>query len=75
MSLIFGKYGMHILVLGDFYLLLKKFQCYLSEQQDRTSLVVQWLRIHLSMERRWVRYLVWENPTFHEAAKSAHRDY
>ena len=74
MSLIFGKCEMHVLVLGDFYLLLKKFQCYLSEQQDRTSLVVQWLRIHLSMERMWVRYMVWEEATSHEATKPAHHN-
>ena len=60
---------------GVFYLLLKKFQCYLSEEQDRSSLVVQWLRIHLPVERMWVQYLVWEDPTCHEAAKPAHHDY
>ena len=29
----------------------------------RTSLVVQWIRTHLSMQGTWVRSLVWDNPT------------
>ena len=28
----------------------------------RTSLVVQWLRIHLPMQGRWIWLLVWEDP-------------
>ena len=28
-----------------------------------TSLVVQWLRIHLPMQGTWVQSLVWEDPT------------
>ena len=27
------------------------------------SMVVQWLRIHLPMQRTWVQSLVWEDPT------------
>ena len=34
-----------------------------------TSLVVQWLRIHLPMQGAWVRSLVWEDPTCLEATK------
>ena len=29
----------------------------------RTSLVVQWLRIHLPVQGTQIRYLVWEDPT------------
>ena len=31
--------------------------------KKRASLVVQWLRIHLVMQRTWVPFLVWEDPT------------
>ena len=34
-----------------------------------TSLVVQWLRIHLPMQWTRVRALVWEDPTCHGATK------
>ena len=34
-----------------------------------TSLVVQWLRIRLPMQRTWVQSLVWEDPTCHGATK------
>ena len=33
------------------------------ETQDGTSLVAQWLRIRLLMQRTWVRALVREDPT------------
>ena len=36
-----------------------------------TSLVAQWLRIHLP----WVWSLVWEDPTCHEATKPMHHNY
>ena len=36
---------------------------YLLKKQDWTSLVVQWLRIHLLMQGAWVQYLVQEDPT------------
>ena len=38
----------------------------------RTSLVVQWLRIHLPMQETWVQSLVWEDSTCHRAAKPLH---
>ena len=41
----------------------------------RTSLVVQWLRIHLSMQRIWVQSLVQEGPTCHEATKPVCHNY
>ena len=34
-----------------------------------TSLVGQWLRIHLPMQGAWVRALVWEDPTYCRATK------
>ena len=37
-----------------------------------TSLVVQWLRIHLPMQETWVQSLVWEDSTCHRAAKPLH---
>ena len=43
--------------------------------QARTSLVVQWLRIRLPMQGMWVRALVQEDPTSHEATKPVHHNY
>ena len=40
-----------------------------------TSLVAQWLRIHLPMQGTWVRALVWEDPTCCRAAKPMHHSY
>ena len=41
-------------------------------KEDRgTSLVVQWLRIHLPMQGTWVPSLVWEDPTCGRATKPA----
>ena len=40
-----------------------------------TSLVAQWLRIHLPMQGAWVRALVREDPTCHGATKPVHRNY
>ena len=34
---------------------------------SRTSLVVQWLRIHLSMQESRYQFLVWEDPTSKQA--------
>ena len=34
-----------------------------------TSLVAQWLRIHLPMQETWVRALVWEDTTCRGATK------
>ena len=40
-----------------------------------TSLVVQWLGIHLPMQGTWVRALVREDPTWHGATKPASHNY
>ena len=40
-----------------------------------TSLVVQWLRIHLPMQGTRVRSLVWEDPTCRGAAKPVRHNY
>ena len=40
-----------------------------------TSLVVQWLRIRLTMQGTQVRALVWEDPTCHGATKPVHHNY
>ena len=40
-----------------------------------TSLVVQWLRIHLPMQGAWVQTLVWEDPTCHGATKTVCHNY
>ena len=37
------------------------------------SLVAQWLRIRLPMQRTWVRALVPEDPTCHRATKPMHQ--
>ena len=41
----------------------------------RTSLVVQWLRIHLPMQGTRVRALVWEDPTCRGATKPVRHNY
>ena len=43
--------------------------------QIQTSLVVQWLRIHLPRQGTQVRSLVWEVPTCRGATKSVHHNY
>ena len=40
-----------------------------------TSLVAQWLRIHLPTQGTWVRALVREDPTCHGATKPANHNY
>ena len=40
-----------------------------------TSLVAQWLRIHLPIQGTRVRALVWEDPTYHRATKPVHHNY
>ena len=40
-----------------------------------TSLVVQWLRIHLPVQGTWVRALVREDPTCHGATKPVRHNY
>ena len=44
-------------------------------QRYRTSLVVQWLRIHLPMQGTRVRALVQEDPTCHGATKPVRHNY
>ena len=41
----------------------------------RTSLVAQWLRIRLPMQRTWVRTRVQEAPTCHRATKPMRHNY
>ena len=40
-----------------------------------TSLVMQWLRIHLPMQGTWVQALVQEDLTCHRATKPVHHNY
>ena len=40
-----------------------------------TSLVAQWLRIHLPVQGTRVRALVWEDPTCRGATKPVHHNY
>ena len=40
-----------------------------SKNQDWASLLVQWLRICLAMQRTLVQSLVWEDPTSYRATK------
>ena len=40
-----------------------------------TSLVVQWLRIHLPMQETQVQALVQEDPTCHGATKPVRHNY
>ena len=42
---------------------------------SRASLVAQWLRIHLPMQRTWVQALVWEDPTCCGATKPVRHNY
>ena len=42
---------------------------------SRTSLVVQWLRIHLPIQETWVPSLVQEDSTYHKATKPMCHDY
>ena len=44
-------------------------------RDNGTSLVTQWLRIHLPMQGTWVRALVPEDPTLQGAAKPVHHNY
>ena len=41
----------------------------------RTSLVVQWLRIHLPGQGTWVWSLVWEDSTWHRATMRLSHNY
>ena len=40
-----------------------------------TSLVVQWLRLHLPVQGIWVQSLVWEDPTCLRATKPMYHNY
>ena len=40
-----------------------------------TSLVAQWLRIHLPVQGTWVRALVRDDPTCHGATKPVRHSY
>ena len=44
-------------------------------KHQQTSLVVQWLKIHLPMQETWVQSLVQEDSTCHTAAKPTHHSY
>ena len=41
----------------------------------RTSLVAQWLRIHLPVQETWVQALVWEDPKCRGATKPVCHSY
>ena len=45
------------------------------ERISGTSLVVQWLRIHLPMQGTQVWALVWEDPTYRGATKPVRHNY
>ena len=45
------------------------------EREKRTSLVAQWLRIHLPMQGTRVQALVREDPTWHRATKPMRHGY
>ena len=45
------------------------------EKTKRASLVVQWLRICLSIQETRVRALVWEDPTCHRATGPVSHNY
>ena len=45
------------------------------KHEEGTSLVVQWLRIHLPMQGTRVRALVREDPTCYRANKPVHYNY
>ena len=46
-----------------------------SKLDSQASLVVQWLRIHLPMQRIQVQSLLWEDPTRYVAAKPMDHNY
>ena len=47
----------------------------MKRNEDRASLVAQWLRIHLPMQGTWVRALKWEDPTCRRATKPMNHNY
>ena len=48
---------------------------FIIELLSGTSLMVQWLRIHLPMQGTQVRSLVWEDPTTRRAIKPSCHNY
>ena len=59
----------------SFFHLIKFLTKWHSIANKGTSLVVQWLRIHLPMQGMWIPSLVWEDSTRHRAAKPMHHNY
>ena len=59
----------------SFFHLIKFFTKWHSIANKGTSLVLQWLRIHLPMQGTWVRSLVWEDSTSHRAAEPMNHNY
>ena len=55
--------------------LLERVDFCLSLKHSRTSLVVQWLRIHLPMQGTWVRALAREDPTCRGVTKPVRHNY
>ena len=55
--------------------LIKIFLKLCTSRYHRISLVVQWLIIHLLMQRTQVRSLVQEDPTCHRTTKSMNYNY
>ena len=45
---------------------------HLKAKEYQTSLVVQWIRIHLLMKETWVQAVVHEDPTCHGSTKPMH---
>ena len=39
------------------------------------SLMIQWLRVLLSMQETWVQFLVWDDPTYHGETKPVGNNY
>ena len=48
---------------------------YIKNYRSETSLVAQWLRIHLPMQGTQVQSLVWEDPTCRGATKPVRHNY
>ena len=51
------------------------FKMLILKSESRTSLVAQWLGIHLPMQGTRVWALVWEDPTCHGATKPVRHNY
>ena len=49
--------------------------CLTGERSRGTSLIVQWIRTRLPMQRRWVRSLVREDPMCPQATKPVCHHY